>query len=201
MLKRWIEKLANQPVLFDAFRWILEAGFKGEKAVLRKEGVPNDNSVLDLGCGTGVLSEIFNPISYLGIDVNQRYIQRARNVHAGYRFLVMDGQNIGLESGTFDAAIISGVIHHLGDDKAKAILSEAHRVLKPATGRLILWEDVPTRHPLNFVGKLIQRLDVGEYMRSEQGYIELVRSVFKYEKHYWMSSGICDYIVIIAQKF
>lgn len=199
LLRRCIERIADQPVLFDMLRWIFEAGFKGEKMVLRNERVLNDNAVLDLGCGTGVLSEMFNSASYLGLDINQRYICWARKVHPGYQFLAMDGQRMNLKSGSFDTVIIGGVIHHLEDEDARSLLSEAKRVLHP-TGRMVLWEDVPTQRPYNWIGKLIQRLDFGEYIRSEREYIQIVRSVFEHIRHYPMSSGVCDYIVIIAQR-
>lgn len=199
-LQQFVESLAEQPILFDLLRWILEAGFRGEKRVLQQEGLLECDCVLDLGCGTGAIAPMFNPSCYLGIDPNPRYIEWAKKVHPGYRFLVMDGRNLTLESESFDAVVIGGVIHHLEDQDAKQILAEAKRVLKRQTGKLVMWEDVPTWRKLNWIGKLIQALDVGEYIRLEQQYLQLVRSTFSNIRHYPMSSGVCDYVAIVAES-
>ncbi len=217
-LQQFVESLAAQPILFDLLRWILEAGFRGEKRVLQQEGLlecdlryaaPHHAGanaaalryrVLDLGCGTGAIAPMFNPSCYLGVDPNPRYIEWAKKVHPGYRFLVMDGRNLTLESESFDAVVIGGVIHHLEDQDAKQILAEAKRVLKRQTGKLVMWEDVPTWRKLNWIGKLIQALDVGEYIRLEQQYLQLVRSTFSNVRHYPMSSGVCDYVAIVAES-
>ena len=195
-----IHALAAQPMLFDALRWILEAGFKGERAILRKENALTSKAVLDLGCGTGILAGLFEPASYLGIDMNPHYIVRAQRMHPDYYFRVMDGQQLDLPTGMYDMVIIGGVIHHVGDREAVDILSEVKRVLQPLTGRLVMWEDVRTQRRWNLIGKFIQRLDVGEYIRTEQEYLQIVRSVFTHVSYYPMSSGVCDYIVISAHN-
>lgn len=198
-LRPLVDRLAAQPFLFDVLRWVLEAGFKGERAVLRQEGLQELGNVLDLGCGTGVLANVFRPTDYVGVDINPRYIQRAGKKHAMHRFLVMDGRALHFQSRSFDTVIISGVIHHLEDRDATAILDEALRVLKPGIGRLIMWEDVPTRHRLNLIGWLVHQLDEGEHIRAEHQYLHLVESVFRHVRHYPMSSGVCDYLVVVAQ--
>ncbi len=193
-----VDQLAAQPVIFDLLRWILEAGFRGEKRVLRSEGVLDSATVLDVGCGTGTLSAMFEPSSYVGVDLNCRYIERARTKHPRHRFLVMDGTDLTLPSGSFDVVIISGVIHHLTDEDSKSVLTEARRVLNPGTGRLIMWEDVPTRRTFNLPGRLVHWLDQGDHIRADAHYIKLVQAVFPHVRYYPMSSGVCDYIVLIA---
>ncbi|MBI4323022.1 MAG: class I SAM-dependent methyltransferase [Candidatus Omnitrophica bacterium] len=199
LLQSLVSRLAARPVLFDMLRWILEAGFNGERIVLKQEGLQHIGDVLDLGCGTGVFANMFRPTSYVGIDINQGYIKRARKKHPTHRFLVMDGRALDFTSQSFDAVVISGVIHHLEDQDAIAILTEAARVLKPGIGRLIMWEDVPTRSRYNLIGSLVHQFDLGDHIRAEQHYVHIVQAVFDQVRCYPMSSGACDYLVMVAQ--
>ncbi len=186
-------------MLFDVLRWILEAGYHGEKNVLRKECPPGSGKVLDLGCGTGALAGMFDSRGYLGVDPNPSYIERAKKKRSSHCFLMMDGRCLELETASFDRVIISGVLHHLEDPDAAKILSEAKRVLRPETGRLVMWEDVASRSRFNLVGRLVHFLDEGDHIRSKDHYLQLVRSYFKDVTHYPMSSGVCDYVVVVAQ--
>ena len=54
---------------------------------LRRYAAPlAGDRVIDLGCGIGRLCEAFEASAYLGLDVNEEAIARARAEHAGYRF-------------------------------------------------------------------------------------------------------------------
>jgi SAM-dependent methyltransferase len=198
-LKLIVEWLAAQPLLFDMLRWILEAGYGGEKNILKKECSRGSGKVLDLGCGTGVLAGVFDSDSYVGVDPNPSYIERARKKKRGHHFLIMDGRCLKFETGLFDTVIISGVLHHLADADAEKILAEVKRVLKPETGKLVMWEDVACRSAFNLIGRLVHGLDEGDHIRAEDHYLKLIRSYFEDVRHYPMSSGVCDYIVMVAR--
>jgi ubiquinone/menaquinone biosynthesis C-methylase UbiE len=200
IVQRLVDAAAAQPVVFDALRWILEAGYRGEKSVLRQEGVLTAGHVLDLGCGTGALAGLFPVASYDGIDPNPSYIERARRMRPAHRFAVMDGRRLEFTPGSFDAVVIAGVVHHLADDDAFAILAQAKRVLKPGVGRLVMWEDIPTLHAWNVVGKLVHRLDEGDHIRPADHYLAMVESAFGAVRSYTMSSGVCDYVVMVGQR-
>lgn len=197
VLRPFVHALARRAVVFDALRWVLEAGFVGERRVLRDEQCGTAARVLDLGCGTGALAGEFAARRYLGVDADASYLRRAATRHPGRRFVAMDGCRLALRAGVVDVVVIGGVIHHLGDADAAAFLAEARRVLRP-DGRLVLWEDVPTRSAWNVVGRLVQRLDEGDHIRPEQHYLDLVQQVFPGARTYGMRSGVCDYVVVVA---
>jgi SAM-dependent methyltransferase len=201
-MKRLVEAMAAQPVVFDALRWVLEAGYRGEKKVLEREGLARTGALLDLGCGTGTMAGCFPPEAYVGIDPNPRYIEHARRIRRAYRFEVGDGRRLPFEDGTFDGVLIGGVIHHLEDADARAVLGESHRILKPGTGRLVMWEDVPTRHRWNAIGHLVHKLDEGDFIRTPERYLEMTRATFGpgSVRHYPMASGVCDYVVVVAER-
>jgi ubiquinone/menaquinone biosynthesis C-methylase UbiE len=194
-----IHALARRPRAFDALRFVLEAGFVGERRVLQEERCAAAATVLDLGCGTGALAGSFAARGYVGVDMELPYLWRAADKHPAHRFLSMDGRALALRSMTFDVVVIGGVIHHLADRDAAAFLAEARRVLRP-TGQLVLWEDVPTRSPWNIVGRLVQRLDEGDHIRPAEHYLDLVRKVFPAVRGYGMRSGVCDYVVVVARN-
>lgn len=192
-------RLAAMPRLWNLLRRLLEANFRGEKAVIRRElrsWKPESRlRLLDFGCGTGELAPLFPPEGYVGMDVSQVYVAYARRTH-GPRFQVMDGQALAYADDTFDEALVAGVFHHLPDEAVRRMAGELSRVLRPA-GRLLAMEDVPTRDWWNLPGRLIHRLDQGAYIRNEGDYLALLSEYFALERAYPMRSGCCDYLVLV----
>jgi SAM-dependent methyltransferase len=199
MLKALAHTLARYPLIFDGLRWFLEAGYIGEKRVLRQEALSGKGSVLDVGCGTGALAAWFAPERYTGIDVSEAYIARARHKWPAYAFQVMDATALAFEDALFDAALISGVLHHLPDEQCTAVIREVARVLR-ADGTLVLWEDVRARSRWNLLGALVHRFDEGADIRTDAAYRALVEPAFAIVRAYPMSSGVCDYAVVVGAK-
>jgi SAM-dependent methyltransferase len=168
--------------------------------MLRREGIVEAASVLDLGCGTGAMAKSFRPESYVGVDLNPRYISRARTTKSRYRFEVVDGRSLPFADGSFDAVLITGVIHHLDDASARSLLQEGRRVLAPDSGVLVVSEPVPTRSRWNWIGRLVVRLDEGDFIRPPEYYLEMACEVFGQGavRHYPISSGVSDRLVIVA---
>jgi SAM-dependent methyltransferase len=86
--------------------------------------------VLDIGCGTGELSECFEPEDYVGIDVSEAYIQAARQHYKG-TFYAMDVGDYRSSRQSFSRAFMNGVFHHLPDEKVEVTLSALAHILKP----------------------------------------------------------------------
>jgi len=96
---------------------------------------PGD-SVLDVGCGTGVLVEpILVRITATGtlyeLDFADRMIEVNRRLHkeAAVRFIVADAENAPLEDSSCDAVICFSCLPHF-HDKGKAMVTLSH-ILKP----------------------------------------------------------------------
>lgn len=198
MIKRLIDAMAENPALFIFLRRILENDFQGEKQVLKRELGGAGGKVLDIGCGTGELSILFPPDRYVGIDISPAYIEFARK-HYPAEFHVMDATALNFADGTFDSAVIVGVLHHLDDDSSRALLSEAGRVLA-SNGRLVLLEDVVLAKGTHPIGRLIHILDKGDHIRSSAEYKRLLPNSLTIQKEYHMRSGVCDYVVLVMEK-
>lgn len=100
---------------------------------------PRDAAWLDLGCGTGALSQAIlarcAPRSLIGIDASAGFIAHARATTADprARFEVGDAQKLPLADGAVDVAASALVLNFVPD--RQAALRELARVVK-AGGRL-----------------------------------------------------------------
>lgn len=106
---------------------------------------PGEN-VLDVGCGTGVLTRLASDAvgshgHVVGFDPAPRMISVARRnaARAGSRaeFRLLAVEDLPFEDDCFDVALTSAVLHHLPADVKRAGLQEVWRVLKPS-GRLLV---------------------------------------------------------------
>jgi ubiquinone/menaquinone biosynthesis C-methylase UbiE len=191
-IHRIVTSLSRMPRVFEGLRWGLEGGFYYHRDLLRRHFPNPDVRVLDCGCGTGIYARHFSQKGYVGIDVSEEYLQRARNCNPGYFFTKMDATNLAFDAFSFDAVITSGVIHHLGDEHAKQVLFEIRRVLKP-TGLFLLWEDIPTRSRFNLMGMAVHHFDLGGFIRSSSQYVALLEGFFSTETVEQFCSGFMDY--------
>ena len=97
-------------------------------------GVPEGARALDVGCGTGALSEALlarKPSSLLGVDLSAPFVEEARRRLAGLkaRFEVAGAQDLPLPDGSVDAAA-SGLVLNFVPEPARMV-REMRRVLAP----------------------------------------------------------------------
>ena len=96
-----------------------------------------EQSILDLGCGTGALTEQLSGMGrrVLGVDSSPEMIERARAQHPELEFALCDALNLPYE-GEWDVVFSNAVFHWIGDHGA--LLRSIHRALKP--GGLLICE-------------------------------------------------------------
>lgn len=98
---------------------------------------------LDVGCGTALITRLLPP-GTIGIDLNPRNLQKARQYAGNARFVLCDAEGtIPLRDQSFDAAICTETLEHLLHP-AQA-LKEVYRILKPNG---VLLGSVPGRSPI-----------------------------------------------------
>ena len=103
-----------------------------------KTYIKEGEKVLDLGCGTGRLYEIFRGknIDYTGVDFSERLVQIARSKY-GERFVVGDILNLPFPEKNFDSVWAIASLHHVPKKKfRKQAVNQIKKVLKPG-GRII----------------------------------------------------------------
>jgi ubiquinone/menaquinone biosynthesis C-methylase UbiE len=120
--------------------------------VLRRSGLsrhlPDQGLLLDLGAGTGHLSEAVmrRMPGRRCVAVDAAYAPpprlAARMRHREFVAISGDGARLPFADGCFDAAWIGFVLHHMPPDEQLRVLAEAARVIRPG-GTLVLLEDTP----------------------------------------------------------
>jgi 2-polyprenyl-3-methyl-5-hydroxy-6-metoxy-1,4-benzoquinol methylase len=136
--------------------------------------------VLDIGCGpASLLDHLPDGVEYHGFDENPAYIAAARKRHpARGRFWQarVERQAIA-ELGRFDRVIALGVLHHLGDVDAAALIALAAAVLAD-DGALITYD--PTLVPeQSWISRTLVKNDRGTAVRPPDGYATLARAAFR----------------------
>jgi SAM-dependent methyltransferase len=167
----------EHPLFYRALHTItglrkLHARLIGE--VLRRYDDPARLRVLDLGCGPGdTLSLLGENAGYIGIDLNARYVALAsRNSPRTASFVVGDATRLDpAQFRDFDLIIAFGLIHHLSDPDADALLSAASQILKP-TGCLISLDGC-RRDGTSPVVRWLLDHDRGRHIRREAEYLTM----------------------------
>lgn len=130
--------------------------------------LPEDGRILDIGCGFGLFSAYFAQTQpqrrIVGVDPDARRVSIATRVCEklglrGHRFHAGDARSAELE-GTFDAAYILDVMHHIPREDQEPLLERLRDLLAPH-GVLIL-KDITTEPwaGLKFT-ELLDRVMVG----------------------------------------
>src|SRR3989344_5081697 len=90
--------------------------------------------VVDLACGTGTQAELLvkRGIQVVGVDVSPAMLAIARKKVKSRkaRFIKARADKTGLPSASFDAAVISFVLHEIPAKPAHAVIMEAKRLVK-----------------------------------------------------------------------
>ena len=106
---------------------------------VRLSGLPRGARVADLGCGSGVFTELLRREDYasVGLDISPKLIALGRSRYPGLELLEGDAENLPFESASLDGALLSGLVHHFPDPQQLA--AEVRRVLKPG-GRFVAFD-------------------------------------------------------------
>ncbi|HJS59565.1 MAG TPA: class I SAM-dependent methyltransferase [Vicinamibacteria bacterium] len=199
LLAKVVERVSDHPVLFIFFRSLLENDFQEIRARIRRELVLGRGlRSLDLACGPGAFSDLFDGDDYVGLDLNRRYIDHARRHRKG-TFVVGDARSVELPDARFDQILIFGLLHHLSDADVRAVLRECRRLLAPG-GHALVIEDIPTLSRLNLIGRLIHNVENGEHIRAPEEYRRLYAEALGIEREEILRSGICDYYAAVLRN-
>jgi len=87
-----------------------------------KSSLPANASVLDVGCGNGVISRHLGRFGFrvTGIDVSEKAIEKAQSLNqfSNVKFMVKSAEDLIAEGIRYDAIICSEVLEHLNDPDA-----------------------------------------------------------------------------------
>jgi 2-polyprenyl-3-methyl-5-hydroxy-6-metoxy-1,4-benzoquinol methylase len=149
-------------------------------------------SILDVGCGPGVMVPYLKGVKYYGIDINPRYIEKAakKYVSADVSFKCADVSEIGkLEGLKYDIVMMNGVLHHLDDPQADACMAAIKNLLKPG-GRFTSFDGV-YYGGISAAEKFVLDHDRGKFVRTPEQYASIIRKHLpeaRYAVKKWMTN-------------
>ena len=134
--------------------------------------------VLDLGCGPGDILSALPDCEYVGVDVEERYIDAARRRFGGRgTFRCAALEHFVLEAPeSFDLVMANGVLHHLDDLRADAMLRLAAQAMK-RDGRVVTLDGCYVQGQSRVARALLRR-DRGKFVREVQAYLALAGAHF-----------------------
>lgn len=174
--------LDHAAFVYDTLEPILLLGKQAQydRHILSLLNLAVSDRVLDLGCGTGVLTRMIGDRldaaadgQSVGIDAAARMIGVARKKRASAtcRFEVMAAEELAFADAGFDAVVSSLFFHHVPLDLKHKALTEAFRVLKPG-GRLVIAD---MHRPTTWMGALVSHVSRWFFMQPQIG--ENIRGV------------------------
>jgi ubiquinone/menaquinone biosynthesis C-methylase UbiE len=132
--------------------------------------VRNDQTVVDVACGTGDLIAAVSKkadIQAHGIDIAKQMIRVAGETHQGISFRVAPSVPLPFENASVDVILVSAAFHHF--EEPQRFADECVRVLHVG-GKVYIGEFcVPSfaRYIMNFVIRFLRSGDVRMYSDSE----------------------------------
>ncbi|HZP68903.1 MAG TPA: class I SAM-dependent methyltransferase [Pseudolabrys sp.] len=99
-------------------------------AFVRLTGLPRGARVADLGCGSGVFTELLRREGYdaVGLDISPKLVALGRRKYPGLELIEGDAENLPFENASLDGVLLSGLVHHFPDPQRLA--AEVGRVLR-----------------------------------------------------------------------
>jgi ubiquinone/menaquinone biosynthesis C-methylase UbiE len=101
------------------------------KACAGLAGFKRGARVADLGCGSGVFTNLLHELGFepIGLDISPKLIALGRRKYPDVEFLEGDAEHLPFPSASLDGVLLSGLVHHFPDPSR--CVAEVFRVLKP----------------------------------------------------------------------
>jgi ubiquinone/menaquinone biosynthesis C-methylase UbiE len=123
-----------------ATKFSMTRNYLSEDLYDMKKYAKSGAKILDLGCGNGRLSQLFDDmdVDYIGTDDSSGLLEIAKHKYPKAKFVSMKPMELPFEDAQFDLVYCLAVFHHIPSHELRTkYLEEVRRVLKPG-GILVL---------------------------------------------------------------
>ena len=173
-MRRPVGAVLHSALLYDAFVWFALRGRERQlrQRLLDLSGLRSGEAVLDVACGTGTLAMLAKETvgrtgTVCGIDASPEMLARARSKAARaaleVRFESAAAQALPFAGSSFDLALGTMMLHHLGRAARREFATELRRVVKPG-GRVLL---------VDFARPEAKRMGFAVHFRHRHGHVDL----------------------------
>lgn len=173
-MNKFADRLLEQPWIYRA--WQSPFSDKKFAPVLAHNDLRRARRVLDVGCGPGTNAKYFADAEYLGIDINQDYIDDARRRYCR-KFVAADVRTYQPPTeARFDFIFLNSFLHHLNSDDVQSILSHVNTLLSEDGHVHILELVMPSGLSIS---RLLARWDRGRFARPKSQWETMFSQVFE----------------------
>ncbi|MFH1800877.1 MAG: class I SAM-dependent methyltransferase [Candidatus Omnitrophota bacterium] len=173
-----LRNILSWPLAYGFFSNILAPG--KTYPIVAKEYIKSQagDRILDLGCGIARILNYLPCVEYTGLDMNRRYIEKAKKTYGERGAFVCEEVSAELidRFKDHDIVLALGVLHHIDDAKAEQLFKIAKSALK-AGGRLITFDGCYVHRQNRFARYLLSK-DRGKYVRTKDEYVAIASRVF-----------------------
>ncbi|MGH8261538.1 MAG: class I SAM-dependent methyltransferase [Steroidobacteraceae bacterium] len=177
-MPRQVGAILHSPLLYDAIVWLALRGRERRmrRRLLDLSHLRSGESVLDVGCGTGTLAILAKETvgqsgTVCAVDPSREMLIRARakaaRAGAEIRFENAAAQALPFEASSFDVALSTIMLHHLGRLARRELAAELRRVVRPG-GRVLL---------VDFAGPAAKHRGMAAHFRHRRGHVDLAEIV------------------------
>jgi SAM-dependent methyltransferase len=174
-----LKAVLSVPIVYDLFQGMVGAGRFRRRVASEYVCVGSHRRVLDIGCGTGeFIRYLPDDVEYVGFDLSSDYIKVARTKYGNRgKFECADVSTYSAErEGLFDVVLAFGILHHLDDGEARALMQIAWANLAP-NGRLITIDPTFVEGQSSIARAIISR-DRGRNVRQPPAYLAFAEERF-----------------------
>lgn len=174
MILRRLHRLLDHPWMYRLVQGVFAPGAVDRSVQVIRDllpALPSAGPLLDVGCGPS--SRLCRMgLRPTGVDLSWTYLREY--VRQGRRGVVGSADALPFASGAFGGVWSIGLLHHLPDLRARAVLREYMRVCAPR-GYVAILEGVKPVSPWERpVAAFIRKMDRGRYMRVQEHFEALL---------------------------
>ncbi len=167
MIANLAHRILSNEFAYDTFQTCV-GSYKFRRRFLESIKINSDSKILELGCGTGITLETIQNNDYVGIDLSQKYLDKAKQRRESL-ILVKGDVSIGdtyenLSTTKNDVVLALALWHHLNDEQMIKTLENVHRISE--TGISIFSLDPFVDKKTGVSAKWVAENDRGKFLRS-----------------------------------